>query len=57
MPAAEQVHESAARDAIGHYGRDLLNVSGLSIPDTIQGFANTIAILGYAHNASQMEDE
>jgi hypothetical protein len=50
MPTAEQMHQAAPRDAVGHYRRDLFNVCGLCFPDAIESFSNATTKLDNAQN-------
>src|SRR5690242_18017177 len=36
MAAAEQMHQAAATDTVGHGGRGVLDVRSLCVPDSIQ---------------------
>lgn len=50
MSAAEQMHQAAPPDAVGHDGRNLFNVCGLCFPDTIESFSNAFTKLDSAQN-------
>jgi hypothetical protein len=47
------MHQTAARDAVGHDCRYFFDVCGLRLPDTIESFRDAFAILNSAQKISQ----